>query len=60
MNRTSKRIIEYPFQPLRRSSRRCPQPGGPSETIRRFAQVHNTLAGSAILIDPEHSTVIFL
>jgi hypothetical protein len=25
MNRTSKRIIDYPFQPLRRNSRRLPQ-----------------------------------
>jgi hypothetical protein len=25
MNRTSKRISEYPFQPLRRNSRRFPQ-----------------------------------
>jgi hypothetical protein len=41
MNRTNKRISEYPFQPLRRNSRRFPQ-------AERFADPlkhHNTLAG---------------
>jgi hypothetical protein len=43
-NRTSKRIIEYPFQPLRRSTRRFPRRKRCCGTIGHSAQAYNMLA----------------
>src|SRR6202035_5494351 len=44
MNRTSKRIIDDPFQPLRQSSRRYPQYEDISGTACRFPQASNISA----------------
>jgi hypothetical protein len=44
MNRTSKRISEYPFQPLRRERRRFPQRQTRRGAICHSAQAHHTLA----------------
>jgi hypothetical protein len=38
MNRTSKRISEYPFQPLRRNSRRFLSLNAAAERFAQFAQ----------------------
>jgi hypothetical protein len=44
MNRTSKRIIDDPFQPLRQSGRRYPQYQDTSEMACRFPQANNISA----------------
>jgi hypothetical protein len=44
MNRTSKRIIDDPFQPLRQSSRRYPQYEDRHGTACRFPQASNISA----------------
>jgi hypothetical protein len=44
MNRTSKRIIDDPFQPLRQSSRRYPQYEDRRGIPCRFPQANNTSA----------------
>jgi hypothetical protein len=43
-NRTSKRIIEYPFQPERRNYRRLPHCEPWHGTIEHSTRTHNILA----------------
>jgi hypothetical protein len=40
MNRTSKRIIEYPFQPLRRNCRRFPSARIPPRNRQPFTALY--------------------
>jgi hypothetical protein len=45
MNRTSKRISEYPFQPLRRNSGRFLSLNAAAERFANPRRRYNTLAG---------------
>jgi len=55
MNRTNKRISEYPFQPLRRDSRRFPQ-----RSDCDSAQASQYIGRERILIDSKDPAVVFL
>src|SRR3984957_10865511 len=58
-NRTRKRIIDYPFQPLRQSSRRYPQYEDISGMACRFAQPSNISAETDPWSIPKTSRRVF-
>jgi hypothetical protein len=59
MNRTSKRITEYPFQPLRRNDGRFSSTRTPPQSDLPFRAVASYVGQGGIWIDSEALAVIF-
>jgi hypothetical protein len=60
-NRTSKRISEYPFQPVRRNDRRFPQRDGTGRhPAQAYQQAYHTSAEREFSSIPKTSRLFFI